>query len=189
MDALEVARAAMANDSEVHTEARGILSRTKANYCPFGCHIHDLDEYGYCYHLMGFTNDKKTYEAVNQLYRENADGESFNTGFKTVGGTPKPCESDDVFVNPERIQEHEGVKHMAKYWVSDRVYRKIPKPEALPGPPVKDAQRHGLKNRLKQLQKLAEEKAMREEIARLEHDLGLEPSDAELDELTAPAKP
>jgi hypothetical protein len=34
----------------------------KVNVCPFGCEAEDLDEHGYCDHLIGFTRDKKFYE-------------------------------------------------------------------------------------------------------------------------------
>jgi hypothetical protein len=36
----------------------------KVNVCPFGCRDEELDEHGYCDHLVGFTNDKKVYEAM-----------------------------------------------------------------------------------------------------------------------------
>lgn len=35
---------------------------TVPNFCPFGCDVEDLDENGYCYHLVGFTNDGKMME-------------------------------------------------------------------------------------------------------------------------------
>jgi hypothetical protein len=34
------------------------------NFCPFGCTDEELDQHGYCKHLIGFTNDKKTYEPM-----------------------------------------------------------------------------------------------------------------------------
>lgn len=35
-----------------------------ANLCPFGCKDHQLDDNGYCVHLIGFTEDKQTYEPM-----------------------------------------------------------------------------------------------------------------------------
>lgn len=34
------------------------------NACPFGCGVQQLDENGYCKHLVGFTNDQKSYEPM-----------------------------------------------------------------------------------------------------------------------------
>lgn len=31
----------------------------KVNFCPFGCPGDDLDEFGYCRHLVGFTNEPR----------------------------------------------------------------------------------------------------------------------------------
>ncbi len=36
----------------------------KVNFCPFGCENEDIDEHGYCKHLVGFTNDRKFYEPM-----------------------------------------------------------------------------------------------------------------------------
>lgn len=32
------------------------------NFCPFGCQDHQLDDHGYCGHLVGFYNGGSTYE-------------------------------------------------------------------------------------------------------------------------------
>lgn len=34
------------------------------NVCPFGCADNNVDENGYCYHLVGTSDDKKTYEPM-----------------------------------------------------------------------------------------------------------------------------
>jgi hypothetical protein len=36
----------------------------KVNFCPYGCEDYQLDEHGYCNHLIGFTNDKKLFEPM-----------------------------------------------------------------------------------------------------------------------------
>lgn len=36
----------------------------KVNFCPFGCEEDDIDANGYCDHVVGFTNDGKTYEPM-----------------------------------------------------------------------------------------------------------------------------
>ena len=38
------------------------LSGEKVNACPFGCELEELDEHGYCRHLVGFTTDGKVLE-------------------------------------------------------------------------------------------------------------------------------
>lgn len=53
-------------------DKRSTLMKAKAkvaqdgvvNFCPFGCEDSQLDEHGYCKHLVGFTNDKKFYEPM-----------------------------------------------------------------------------------------------------------------------------
>ncbi len=89
------------------------------NFCPFGCEDRDLDDHGYCRHLVGFTNDKsKGYEpmvwdamrqarVVRVRMEPGADGKQ----------TPmlEPCQKGDQFVQIS---------------ISSRVYRKTD--EALP---------------------------------------------------------
>lgn len=106
------------------------------NHCPYGCQHSDLDERGYCVHLVGFTNDRKIYEPivhVKRVPRENGipvpGAEPELTGEVQVLGGKKhiqPVLSSDKLVNPEERQLDMGVYHMAKKWVSDRVYRKAP---------------------------------------------------------------
>lgn len=36
----------------------------KVNACPFGCDFKHLDEHGYCKHLIGFSNDRRTFEPM-----------------------------------------------------------------------------------------------------------------------------
>jgi hypothetical protein len=172
----------------IHQEAKGELAKQKANYCPFGCATEDIDEYGYCHHLMGFTNDRLTYEQTRRLYRHNEDGIPYDTGYR-ITNEPVECKKGDVFINPERPQIVNNAVHMAKAWVSDRVYRNVPKPEADPIPaamaPNEDAI---LKRRLRDLEKAVAQKEMKERIAELEKKLGEEADLDKLEKLTAPAK-
>jgi hypothetical protein len=48
----------------------------KVNFCPFGCATDELDEHGYCKHLVGFTADGKTLEpmAADERGRRRVDG-------------------------------------------------------------------------------------------------------------------
>lgn len=84
------------------------------NYCPFGCEKHQLDAYGYCPHLVGFTGQKKKMECV--VY--DAKGQP-----KVRGDKIEPVLSTDKLVNPEYVQRDQAGTHMAQKWVSYRVYR------------------------------------------------------------------
>ncbi len=46
------------------------------NACPFGCQPHQLNEQGYCWHLVGFTNGGREYEplVLNHMGRLQCDG-------------------------------------------------------------------------------------------------------------------
>lgn len=53
-----------ANHSPLMKRKARLLSGHVANVCPFGCENQHLDDNGYCFHLVGFTNDKKTLEPL-----------------------------------------------------------------------------------------------------------------------------
>lgn len=120
---------------------------TVVNHCPMGCALEDLDEYGYCPHLVGFTNDGKVVETVQPVMKKDPDSkEMVPTGDKHVSGSRKRGHLDSVkpgdkLVNPESPQLDKGVVHMKKEWVSSRVYRQVQRVaevEAVPRtPPTK----------------------------------------------------
>ena len=123
------------------------------NYCPCGCTQEDLavwaaeqtgTMFGYCRHLVGFTNDGKSFEPVTQRYHKNGDGQAepildtiiVRRVFKGRSMI-QPVLQSDVLVNPIEEQFVRGVRHLAKKWVSSRVYRptetdNVPKPVATP---------------------------------------------------------
>lgn len=74
----------------------------KVNACPFGCQVEDLDDNGYCDHLMGFTNDGKTMEPMVKDHRERR---------VVQGAHPQPVLKKDVLV---------------QITTSSRVYRETP---------------------------------------------------------------
>lgn len=152
-------------------EARAALEKTVQNHCPFGCKTADLEDHGYCHHLLGFTNDRDTYEPVNVLYRRMEDGTPYDTGFKITSGK-KDCPVDAVYVNPERLQVENGVAHMAKAWVSDRVYledvTKVPK---LAPPDHKPDEVYAMMARKKELEAKLAKKKLADEIKALESQL------------------
>lgn len=88
------------------------------NHCPFGCEVSELDDHGYCDHLVGFTNDGKVIEKV---FRDDK-GITHVSSKKT-----DEVQKADKLVNPERVIEEGAIKRIAKSWVSDRVYRRSAK--------------------------------------------------------------
>lgn len=70
------------------------------NFCPHGCTTEELDDNGYCRHLVGFTKDKKTMEPYVTVTKTLADeqGEEYTTTRRFVrGSTPEPCLKGDKF--------------------------------------------------------------------------------------------
>lgn len=79
----------------------------KVNVCPFGCTDPELDDNGYCRHVVGFTNDGVTYEPF----------EMGPHGRRQVrGDKPQPIMPKDKLV---------------RITTSSRVYREVPPDEAL----------------------------------------------------------
>jgi hypothetical protein len=111
-------------------------------HCPFGCKKAECNEYGHCYHLVGFSNDGKVYEKLTK----RPDGAPMVGGFSEI--TLKDHEGNeitrmsknmarvlpgDIVVNPEHKQILDGgFVNVAKKWVSSRIYRNVPKPPATP---------------------------------------------------------
>ncbi len=94
------------------------------NHCPFGCERADLDEFGYCKHLVGFTNDAKVGGKVEKVVRIIDPKTNEDTGYRRVSGKQLDVVlDDDTLVNPQSVQVHEGASHIKKEWVSTRVYR------------------------------------------------------------------
>jgi hypothetical protein len=81
----------------------------KVNFCPFGCTMEDLDDHGYCRHLVGFTNDGKTMEptSINDMGRQI-----------TLGAVKQPVVKGDQLV---------------PITVSSRVYRDLDAKDAKAG--------------------------------------------------------
>ncbi len=105
------------------------------NHCPFGCPDHNLDELGYCEHLLGFTSDGFVMEPLVLRRRFNRDAKEWvEDGSVMVDGRElEEVQSGDRRVNPqfEQADDH-GIKHMAHRWVSDRVYSDDPDRKPIP---------------------------------------------------------
>lgn len=66
----------------------------KLNFCPFGCEVEDLDDNGYCKHLVGFTEDGKAFEPMRE--DKNKDGSQGRR--KVFGAEKKPVLKTDQLV-------------------------------------------------------------------------------------------
>jgi hypothetical protein len=69
------------------------------NRCPFGCALEELDESGYCRHLVGFTSDRKFYEPM--VLNKKTGRRQVHVNLKLVGtrAVPDllPVQKDDQF--------------------------------------------------------------------------------------------
>ncbi len=125
------------------TDVNGVV----ISYCQCNpkCDGPDIDDYGHCKHLIGFSADKKTYEPLKPLIRKGGEG-MFDTGMKIVGtgmATPRQLkpqlpipedkENNRVWlVNPtgtQRLtqkQRGEGFTETFNVWHTWRVYQQFP---------------------------------------------------------------
>ena len=53
-------------------QANSLKNAPKECHCPFHCTLADCDEYGYCRHLIGFTNAGVTIEVIKKLMRNRS---------------------------------------------------------------------------------------------------------------------
>lgn len=110
------------------------------NHCPFGCKSEQLDEFGYCDHLVGFVSPKllhdgsfadlvgQTVECVEWLIHPHQQGDQSAGHRHVTRAKTDKVRADDKIVNPQVLQKDEhGHEHMAHKWHSSRVYRDIPK--------------------------------------------------------------
>jgi len=104
----------------------------KVNFCPFGCEDEQLDEHGYCRHLIGFTNDKKNFEPMVRVKRGRKVVRVRKEG---TGEFVRDMEEDDEG-NPVMVEEEImkpvlepvlSTDKLVQISISYRVYRDIPK--------------------------------------------------------------
>ncbi len=104
------------------------------NYCPFGCQDAELDERGYCRHLVGFTNNGKEYEQLQRLVLP--DGEDAGlvrvVGDEVVKAGKESRRTHAIGTGPDwhvetgpvEDQVVNGALNKARKWFSSRVYHK-----------------------------------------------------------------
>ena len=117
---------------EKHKAAR---KGEKYNACPYGCQLDDLDDHGYCRHLIGFSNDQKTFEP---MFVDPHRGERIiRPRMEIIKGTKK---SRDRLGNPGDIkrkpiwEEVKPTDKLIQITSSYRVYRDVDKVEPPPLP-------------------------------------------------------
>jgi hypothetical protein len=95
-----------------------------ANVCPFGCPDDELDENGYCFHLVGFSPDGRKLE-LNQV---DADGRiRTKAPLRKVNGR-------FVLVHDAKVDRSKHVLVPVVKGGSCRVYENIPRPADYPEP-------------------------------------------------------
>jgi hypothetical protein len=143
--------------ADLKEEVRKNIGAVK-NHCPFGCPDSEMDEHGYCKHLVGFTNGSKvgdpleviTVNPITEMcmvngrharkektYRgKGADRETFDV----MPACREVVQKGDKLVNPEEVQTLDGgIRNVAKMWVSSRVYRdSVQRPRNPMPPPEKE---------------------------------------------------
>ncbi len=103
----------------------------KVNACPFGCKIENLDDNGYCHHLVGFTNDGKIYEPmIDEKVKDPFGGKDRFTGRRKV-----IAEID----GKDNRQPVLPTDTLVQITVSQRVYREKPAEVKQPEPTKKSA--------------------------------------------------
>ncbi len=98
------------------------------NYCPFECSMGMLDEYGYCEHLIGFTNGDGPGAVLEPIVQNPITELAMVNGRHARKSTVIPPSNEvvqkgDKLINPEEVQLVNGVQNICKKWVSSRVYR------------------------------------------------------------------
>ena len=111
----------------VKAQSRAV--RGKVNACPFGCGFSKLDENGYCRHLIGFSNDQKTFEPM--VYDPHTGRRVVKVARRETGQNPVAWNDDGVPVMeavfelvPEKIQPDDVLVRITS---SYRVYRDVGK--------------------------------------------------------------
>jgi hypothetical protein len=92
------------------------------NFCPFGCNDDELDEQGYCFHLIGFSPDGRKLE-------RNEVGED---GRVRTKAPIRRVNGRITLVHNERVDPARHVKVPIVVGGSFRIYENIPRPDDYP---------------------------------------------------------
>ena len=98
----------------------------KVNACPFGCGIEDLDDNGYCDHLIGFTMDGVSYEP---MVVDDRGRRVVQVPMEQVGERTTPKGNKVPILKPVLGKVKKGDK-LERITCSSRVYREAGCPEA-----------------------------------------------------------
>ena len=105
--------------------------RSDVNFCPYGCDDLDLDEHGYCYHLIGFTlpGDRTKYEPLLPPVKDWDDPQDHDGLSKEMGFL---CRTHEAGVRKTGCGKRGKVQKgdvLVDITCSCRVYRDIDRPE------------------------------------------------------------
>lgn len=109
-------------------EAKGRASAgEKLNFCPHGCTDEDLDDHGYCRHLVGFTlpgNDKLYEPMVERLGQRKVQ---VSRPIVKEPGVDKEDQQASWKWGKPQYQEVKKTDKLVRITVCSRVYRDMPK--------------------------------------------------------------
>jgi hypothetical protein len=172
-----------ARRNQIHPEAKGALARSPGNHCPFGCTGTDLDENGYCHHLVGYAvPGARTMEEQVPDISYDRRGIPYLNGKYRIGNKNVPILPTDKRVNPARIQKIPtgmgGVREeLAFLWVNDRIYREREKPRQELAESLPVNEELALKTRIAELEERASRKRLQKRVEELEAELSQEPKE------------
>ncbi len=97
----------------------------KVNACPFGCTIEDLDDQGYCRHLVGFTipGNRKLYEPL--VMKRGRRVVQVARDKMKMGELAEDGQEDWVW-GPPQYEQVQKTDTLIDITCSARVYRDIP---------------------------------------------------------------
>ncbi len=116
-----------------HLEPLSPLMRAKANNpkgekvnaCPFGCTVEEIDDQGYCRHLVGFTvpgNDKLYEPLIVKRGRRRVEVRREKI---MLGDNPSGNGEDDWTWGPPVYENVQDKDQLVKITTSSRVYRDV----------------------------------------------------------------
>lgn len=126
-------QARSANLSELMQAKSRAAMGEKVNFCPFGCEDREVDEHGYCRHLVGFLDVGGEIRG-SEIIKKSYVGRDFEPMRRGKGGRYSIdsyviTESEEVVNKYDKVQENDV---LVRVTTSARVYREAisPKPKA-----------------------------------------------------------
>lgn len=132
-------KAKSANHSELMTALlEAIFTKTVVNRCPFGCSDDQLDQHGFCGHLVGFYNGGQTFEPRvvrkkdKRIVVDGTKRQPMKQGYRLVRITTTARVYSPTPVKELCVSTHEYDAVMAEIW--DKEQKLIAAAEAVRNP-------------------------------------------------------